>query len=73
MEELVNRLTAIHNSYFGFVAEIVAYTKRSPRQMNKVLEYLDSSNNLTTSKVVRFVMSQPDFHEHGLGSKEKIG
>ena len=57
MEELVNRLTAIHNSYFGFVAGIVAYAKRSPRRMNKVLEYLDFSNNLTTSEVVRFVMS----------------
>ncbi len=46
MEELVNKLVAIPNSYFGFIAGIIAYAKMSPERMNKVLKYLDTSLRL---------------------------
>lgn len=73
MEELITKLNAIQKSYFGFVAGIVTYAKKKPERLSKILDFLNSSGNLTTSDVVKFVMSQPDFHEDGLSAKEKIG
>lgn len=70
MEELVNKLNAIPNSYLGFVAGIVAYASQKPERLRKVMNFIDSSANLTPSDIVKFVMSQPDFHENGLGLEE---
>lgn len=72
MEELVNKLNAIQNSYFGFVAGIASYAKRKPERLQKVMDFINSSENIIPSDVVKFVMSQPDFHEYGLGSKEAV-
>lgn len=71
MEELVNKLNAIPNSYFGFVAGIVTYAKRKPERLQKVLNFIENSRDLTPSDVVKFVMLQPDFHEYGLSNKEQ--
>ena len=73
MEELIIRLNNIPNSYFGFVAGITAYAKKKPEHLEKIMQYIKTTENLTTSDVVRFVMLQPDFHEDGLGSKELVG
>lgn len=70
MEELVKKLNAIPNSYFGFVAGIVGYAKRKPERLQKVMEFLNSSDELTTSDIVKFVTMQPDFHEYGLSLKQ---
>ena len=63
MEELVSRLERMPHSYFDFVAGIVAYVKKRPERLEKVLNYLDSTENITPSDVVKFVMDQPDFHD----------
>lgn len=73
MEELVNKLNSIPNSYFAFVAGIVTYAKKKPERLKKVLNFIDNSKDLTTSDVVKFVMMQPDFHEDGLSLKEMTG
>ncbi len=52
--------------YFGFVAGIVNYAKQKPERLEKVLRFIDESDELTTSDVVKFVMMQPDFHEFGI-------
>ncbi len=70
MEELVNKLNAIPDSYFGFVLGIMTYAKKKPSRLQKVLRFIDSSDNLTTSDVVKFVIDQPDFYEDGVNSKE---
>lgn len=63
MEDLYNRLTAFPDTYFGFVMGVMIYVKQKPDRLKKVMEYLNSSNNLTSSDVVEFIASQPDFHE----------
>lgn len=73
MEELVNKLNAIPNSYFGFVAGITTYAKKKPERLKKVLEYIDNTPDVTPSDIVRFVMMQADFHEDGVSMKEKVG
>lgn len=73
VEELIKKLNEMPNSYFGFVAGIVTYTKKKPERLEKVLDYINSNNELSPSDVVKFVMMQPDFHEDGLSLKEKVG
>ena len=73
MEELINKLNAIPNSYFGFVAGITTYVRQKPARLNTVLEFINYSENPSTSDIVEFVMGQPDFHEYGLGIKEMTG
>ncbi len=73
MEELIIKLNNIPNSYFGLVAGITAYAKKKPERLEKVMQYINTTENLTTADVVRFVMLQPDFHEDGLSDKELVG
>ena len=73
MEELISKLNAIPNSYFGFVAGIVTYVKQKPSRLDNMLQFLNCSDILTTSDVVKYVMDQPDFHEFGLGLNELVG
>ncbi len=70
MEELVKKLNSIPNSYFAFVAGIVTYAKKKPERLEKVMTFIDSSDSLTPSDVVKFVMLQPDFHEDGLSMED---
>ncbi len=63
MDELYSKLNEIPGAYFGFVMGIIAYVKRKPERLSKVLKFLDEASNPTTSDVVKFVMEQPDFHE----------
>ncbi len=73
MEELINKLNAIPNSYFGFVAGIVTYVKQKPSRLDSLLAFINGSDNLTPSDIVKFVMDQPDFHEYGLALNERVG
>ncbi len=66
MEELIQKLNDIPDSYFGFVAGITTYAKKKPERLRNVLDYISSSNALTSSDIVKFVMMQPDFHEDGV-------
>ena len=70
MEGLYNKLNSIPDSYFGFVAGIITYVKQKPERLERVMTFLDSSAELSSSDVVRFVAEQPDFHEFGLGQQE---
>lgn len=65
MEELMKKLNAIPDAYFDFVMGIIAYAKRKPERLEKVLNFLDASDDVKSSDVVAFVMSQPDFYEDG--------
>ena len=70
MEELENKLKAIPDSYFGFVVGILTYVKQKPSRLQKVLRVIDSSEDLTSSDIVKFISDQPDFHEFGANKAE---
>lgn len=63
MEELYEKLIAIPGSHFAFVMGILTYAKKKAGRVEIILNYLNSSNNLTVSDVVLFVSMQPDFFE----------
>lgn len=75
MEELVKRLYQIPDSYFGFIAGVIAYVRRKPERVERVMNFLDTTVSPSSSDVLRFISDQPDFHEFGLasGAKEEQG
>ncbi len=73
MEELENKLKAIPDSYYGFVVGIINYVKQNPCRLQKVLRFINSTKDLTSSDVVKFVSDQPDFHEFGINKAYMAG
>ena len=71
MEELVNKLNSIPDSYFGFVAGVVAYVKKKPSRIDKVMTYLNENDGLSSSDVLKFIADQPDFNEFNLEYNER--
>ena len=61
--EMIKKLDAIHDSYFGFIEGVWAYSRVSMKRYNTVMKYLDSNTTSSTSDVVEFILSQDDFHE----------
>ena len=72
MEELYNRLVAFPGSYFGFVMGVITYAKTKPERVNKIMDYLKSSDNLDTSDVIEFISDQPDFHEFCANNRKAV-
>lgn len=73
MEELYNRLNAFPDAYFGFVMGVITYAKQKPERGEKILDYLNSSDNISTSDVIRFVSDQPDFHDFCVSTRQEKG
>ena len=71
MEELVKRLYQIPDSYFGFIAGVIAYVRRKPERVETVMHFLDTAASPSSSDVLWFISNQPDFHEFGLTSKHR--
>ena len=61
MEELTKRLEAVEDSYFAFVAGVVAYARTSEEHVHLIIEFLDQNPDALSSEVLEFVASQPDF------------
>ncbi len=72
MEELVLKLNALPNSYFGFVMGIIAYCKQKPGRTEKVLGFINNTDGVTPSEVVKFVMEQPDFSEYTVRREDRV-
>ena len=72
MEELYNRLVAFPDSYFAFVMVAIAYAKTKPERLKKIMDYLNSSDNLDTSDVIEFISDQPDFHEFCANNRKAV-
>jgi hypothetical protein len=61
MEALIEKLYSVEDSYFAFVAGVVAYAKESPVHLQKILDYMDDTPDALSSDILQFVMTQPDF------------
>lgn len=73
MEKLVRKLNELPDSYFAFVVGVTAYAEKKPERLEKIMEYIENTNDVKPSDIVRFIMLQPDFHEDGLSLQEKVG
>lgn len=61
METLIRRLDNVSDSYFAFVAGVVAYAKENPAHLQKVTASLDDNPDALSSDILHFVMTQSDF------------
>ena len=63
MQELIEKLNSIPNSYFDFVSAIVSYAKKKPERLKSVLQFLDENPDASSSDVIYFVSTREDFGE----------
>ena len=71
MEELYNRLNAVPDAYSSFVLGVIIYVKQKPERLKKVMDFLKTSDILTSSEIGEFIVSQPDFHEFGASRQQE--
>ena len=64
MKNLVMRLKNINGSYEDFVHGVINYVEKDRSHLKIILEYLDKNPSASTSDVIAFIASQPDFHEY---------
>lgn len=63
MEELYNMLNSIQDTYFEFVDSVLTYVKKKPERLIEVKEYMHLNSNLTSSDILHFISTRPDFFE----------
>ena len=63
MEELIRKLNTIPDVYLGFTEGILAYVKNETQRAKEIMSFIDNTKDITTSKVVHFVSTRPDFFE----------
>jgi hypothetical protein len=63
MEELYNMLNSIQDTYFEFVDSVLSYVKKKPERLIEVKEYMQLNSNLTSSDILHFISTRPDFFE----------
>ena len=67
------RLKNINGSYEDFVHGVINYVEKDRSHLKIILEYLDKNPSASTSDVIAFIASQPDFHEYSaVNSAQKI-
>lgn len=63
---LINLLKNIPGVYDDFILGIYVYVKKNDNRLNKVLSYLENNENYTSSDVIDFISSEPDFFEDNI-------
>lgn len=69
MNELEQLLNNIPGSYYDFITAILHYAKKKPERLEKVLEYIKGNPGVTSSDVIYFVSTQPDFYDDSVPQK----
>lgn len=69
MKDLIRQLSNIPDAYDGFILGIISYAKKDASHINILKDFMRSKTNLTSSDIVAFVMSQPDFHDYSATKK----
>ena len=69
MKELVQQLSNISDAYDDFILGTINYAKKDPSHIEILKEYMSGNPNLTSSDVIAFIASQPDFHDFSAAKK----
>lgn len=64
MKELIQHLSNIPDGYDDFILGVINYAKKDPSHIKTLNEYMRHEKNLTSSKVIAFIISQPDFRNY---------
>lgn len=61
MDILFRKLVSIPDTYAAFIVSVLLYADRNAECLNKMVRFLDTSEALTSSDVLQFMASQPDY------------
>lgn len=63
MDEMAMRLNKIEDSYYGFIAAVLTYVKKSENRMFVVENYMNQNPDAKSSDILSFISDQPDFYK----------
>lgn len=66
MKELIQHLSNISDAYDDFIFGVINYAKKDPSHIKNLNNYMRGKNDLTSSDIINFIISQPDFHSYGV-------
>ena len=69
MKELIELLSNISDAYDDFILGVINYAKKDPAHIDILNKYMRGKTDLTTSDVIGFIISQPDFHNYSATKK----
>ena len=70
MEELTKLLNDVQGSYYDFVVAMLHYAKKKKSRLVVLTDFIKKIKDLTTSDIIEFVSSQPDFYEDAAYTKQ---
>ncbi len=69
MRELIQQLSSIPDAYDDFILGTINYVKKDPSHINALKDFMIGKTNLTSSDIIAFIISQPDFHSYSATKK----
>ncbi|MDO4965702.1 MAG: hypothetical protein Q4E51_03255 [Lachnospiraceae bacterium] len=72
MEQLIQLLSHIPNSYYEFVDSVVNYAENKEEHYDILMKYLHENESATPSDIIRFISYQPDFFDDSVPVDEEI-
>lgn len=69
MKELIRQLSNIPDAYDDFILGTINYAKKDPSHINILKDFMRGKTNLTSSDIIAFIVSQPDFHSYSATKK----
>ena len=69
MKELIQQLSNIPDAYDDFILGTINYAKKAPSHINILKDFMRDKTDLTSSDIIAFIMSQPDFHSYSATKK----
>ena len=74
MKELIQRLSDISDCYDDFILGVINFAKKDASHVELLNNYMRSTPDLTSSDVIAFIISQPDFHNYSANNKmQQVG
>lgn len=74
MKELIQQLSNISDAYDDFILGVINFAKKNPSHVEILNNYMRDKINLTSSDVIAFIISQPDFHNYSATNKmQQVG
>lgn len=64
MKELIQQLSNISDTYDDFILGTINYAKKDPSHIDILKDFMRGKTNLTSSDIIAFIISQPDFHSY---------
>ena len=69
MKELIQQLNQIPDAYDDFILGAINYTEKDPSHIKILNDFIRGKTELTSSDVIAFIISQPDFHSYSATKK----